>query len=101
MRFEGTGVAICVLNAFESLGYGGFLRDRGRLVFAHNRIAANCLGDGLMLRGKCLAASDRESDARLQSLIESALKSGDGSDRPASVGVRRDFRLPLVISTLL
>jgi DNA-binding CsgD family transcriptional regulator len=99
-RSEGTGAAICVLNAFESMGYGGFLLDRGRQVFAHNRIAANCLGDGLTLRGRCLAATDRESDARLQSLIEAVMKSVDRLDRPASVGVRRDFRLPLVVRIL-
>jgi DNA-binding CsgD family transcriptional regulator len=93
-------VDICVLNVFESFGYGGFLLDRRRRVFACNRIAANCLGAGLMLRDKCLAAAHQDSDARLQSLIASALKSVDGPDRPVSVGIRRHFRLPLVVSIL-
>jgi DNA-binding CsgD family transcriptional regulator len=99
-QIDGLAAGIYVLNIFDSLGYGGFLLDHGRQVFAHNRIAANCLGDGLTLRGKRLTATDRESDMRLQKLIESALKSAEDRDTPVSIGVRRDFRLPLVVRTL-
>jgi DNA-binding CsgD family transcriptional regulator len=99
-QIDGLAAGICVLSIFDSLGYGGFLLDRGRQVFAHNRIAANCLGDGLTLRAKYLAATDRESDVRLQNLIESALKSVEDPGTPVSIGLRRDFRLPLVVRTL-
>jgi DNA-binding CsgD family transcriptional regulator len=93
-------VAGCpVFSVFESLGYGGFLLDRERQVLAHNGIAANILGGGLTLRGRRVAATDRASDRRLQSVIEAVL-TGEGPSPAASVGVRRDSRLPLLVRIL-
>jgi DNA-binding CsgD family transcriptional regulator len=82
------------------LGYGGFLIDCKRRVLAHNRIAFEFLGDGLTLQGERVAATDHESDARLQSLIETAVKPSESPNGPASVGLRRDVRLPLLVRVL-
>jgi len=95
MRPEGLAVPACVLHVFESFGCGGFLLDReGQLLFL-NPTGEDCLGDGLMMRGKRVAATDRESDVRLQSLIGAALT--DGAYGSASLRARRDPRLPLAV----
>jgi hypothetical protein len=88
-----------VLGVFDSLGYGGFLLDHERQVLAHNGNAANVLGCGLTLREKRGAATDRASDRRLQSVIEAALM-GQGPADATSVGVRRQFKLPLLLVIL-
>jgi DNA-binding CsgD family transcriptional regulator len=92
----GCAAMACLLNVLESLGHGGFLLDNERRVLAHNSIAVNTLGGGLTLRGKRVAATDRASDRRLQSLIEAALPVG-GPEGANWVGVRRDSRLPLLV----
>jgi DNA-binding CsgD family transcriptional regulator len=97
MRPEGLAVPACVLHVFESFGCSGFLLDReGQLLFLNPR-GAGCLGDGLTMRGKRLAAIDRESDVRLQSLIGVALNSTSGAQGSASTLVRRHSRLPLAV----
>jgi len=90
----------CVLSVIGWLQCGGFLLGPDRQVLFLNRIASYCLGDGLTLRGKRLAATDRESDARLQSLIELALYSPKRPNELLSVIVRRGLRLPLVLRIL-
>src|SRR5882672_60978 len=90
----------CVLNVIGCLQCGGILLGPDRQVLLLNRIASYCLGDGLTLRGKRLAATDRESDARLQSLIELALYSPKRPNELLSVIVRRGLRLPLVLRIL-
>ena len=101
MRAEKFAVAACVLNIIGFLQCGGFLLDpRQRLLFL-NPIAADCLGNGLMLRGDHLVAMDRESDARLQSSVELALNLTDGANVPStSVEVHRAASLPLLIRIL-
>jgi DNA-binding CsgD family transcriptional regulator len=59
--------------------------------------AFGCLGDGLVLEGELLSATDRESNHRLQNFIAAGLKPGKGPDRPQSVAVQRQSRLPLVV----
>jgi DNA-binding CsgD family transcriptional regulator len=85
-----------MLSVFESLGYGGFLLDHERRVLAHNQIAAEVLGAGLTLQRKRVVATDRRSDVRLQSLIAAGL-TGEGRGIAASVGLRRESRLPLLV----
>ena len=97
MRPEGLAIPACLLHVFESFGCGVFLLDRERQLLFLNPTGVDCLGDGLTLRGKQVAAADRESDVRLQNLIEAALSSTDGPDGPVSVWVRRVSRLPLVV----
>src|SRR5262245_47874182 len=88
-------IPACMLNVLESLRYGAFLLDlRGR-VLSLNMIAFGCLGDGLVLGGEHLSATDRDTDHRLQYVVGSALKSG--SAPMSSVAVRRHARLPLVL----
>jgi DNA-binding CsgD family transcriptional regulator len=94
-----SGIPANVLSVLESLRCGGFLLDlRGR-VLSLNLLALSCLGDGLVLGGERLCATDRETDRRLQYLVGSTLSPGDGVDRPTSVAVRRPSRLPLVVRT--
>jgi DNA-binding CsgD family transcriptional regulator len=97
MRPEGFAVPACVLNVVESFGCGGFLLDRERQLLFLNPTGTDCLGDGLTLRGKRVAATDRESDVQLQSLIETALNSAESRDSPVSVRLRRGSSLPLVV----
>jgi DNA-binding CsgD family transcriptional regulator len=97
MRPEGLAIPACLLHVFESFGCGGFLLDRERQLLFLNPTGVDCLGDGLMMRGKRVAATDRESDMRLQSLIEAALNATEDAHGSASVWVRRDSRLPLVV----
>ncbi|HKD31136.1 MAG TPA: helix-turn-helix transcriptional regulator [Xanthobacteraceae bacterium] len=97
MRPEGLAAPACVLHVFESFGCGGFLLDRERQVLLLNPTGVDCLGDGLMMRAKRMAAMDRQSDVRLQSLMEAALNSTDGAYGSASMLVRRDPRLPLAV----
>ena len=112
----GCAATACILSVLDSLGHGGFLLDNERQVLAHNSIGCggflldgeqqflflnptgvDCLGDGLMMRGKRVAATDRESDVRLQSLIGAALNSTDVTCGSTSVWVRRDSKLPLTV----
>jgi hypothetical protein len=97
MRPEGLAVPACVLHVFESFGCGGFLLDRERRLLFLNPTGVECLGDGLMMRGKQVAAMDRESDVRMQSLIGAALNSTDGTCGSASVWLRRHSTLPLAV----
>jgi DNA-binding CsgD family transcriptional regulator len=94
-----SGILANVLSVLESLRCGGFLLDlRGR-VLSLNLLALSCLGDGLVLGGERLSATDRETDRRLQYLVESTLSPGAGANPPTSVAVRRPSRLPLVVRT--
>jgi DNA-binding CsgD family transcriptional regulator len=77
-----------ILNLFGYLGYGAFLLDHEQRLLALNRIAKDCLGDGLRLCGQRVAATDRHSDIGLQRRIEAASKSIEAV-RPAVVGLRR------------
>jgi DNA-binding CsgD family transcriptional regulator len=93
------GPAVSILNFFESLGYGAFLLDYEQQLVARNGIANRYLGDGLALHGKRVAATDRQSDMRLQRRIEAASQPVDVDGREA-VGVRRNSGLPLLIHAL-
>jgi len=97
MRPEGLAVPACVLHVFESFGCGAFLLDCEQQLLFLNPTGVDCLGDGLMMRGKRVAATDRESDVRLQSLIGAALNSTDVTCGSTSVWVRRDSKLPLTV----
>ena len=97
MRPEGLAAPACVLHVFESFGCGGFLLDRERQVLLLNPTGVDCLGDGLMMRAKRMAAMDRQSDVRLQSLMGAALNSTEGAYGSASMLVRRGSRLPLAV----
>jgi DNA-binding CsgD family transcriptional regulator len=97
MRFQGFAVPACVLHVFESFGCGGFLLDRERKVLFLNPTGLHCLGNGLIMRGTRVAAADRGSDVRLQSLIGAALSSTDGAYGSASMFVQRHSRLPLAV----
>jgi DNA-binding CsgD family transcriptional regulator len=101
MRAQKFAVAACVLNIMGFLRCGGFLLDCKRRVLFLNPIAADYLGNGLTLRRDCLAATDRESDARLQRLIERALNLTDDADAlSASIEVHRTANLPLLVRML-
>jgi DNA-binding CsgD family transcriptional regulator len=100
---EGAAAA-CVLDVFDTLGYGGFLLDADRKVLAYNNVARNFLdarlrAGGLTLHEGRVAATERASDKSLQSVIDAAL-TGKGSASVVSVGVRRDSRLPLLMVIL-
>jgi DNA-binding CsgD family transcriptional regulator len=97
---ERSTVSRCVLNVIGCLQCGGFLLGHDRQVLFLNKIASYCLGDGLTVRGKSLAAMDRESDVRLQSLIGLALHSPQRPNELPSAVVRRGSRLPLVVRIL-
>jgi DNA-binding CsgD family transcriptional regulator len=97
MRPEGFAVPACVLHVFESFGCGGFLLDCEQQLLFLNPTGVDCLGDGLMMSGKRVAATDPKSDVRLQSLIGAALNSTDGTCGSTSVWVRRDSKLPLTV----
>src|SRR5215475_3688442 len=97
---ERSTVSTCVLNVIGCLQCGGFLLGHDRQVLFLNTIASYCLGDGLTLRGKRLAAMDRESDVRLQSLIGLALYPPQRPNELLSVVVRRCPRLPLMVRIL-
>jgi DNA-binding CsgD family transcriptional regulator len=96
-QIESTAAATWVLNIFAALGHGGFLLDKERKVLAYNEPAANCLGDGLMLRGRRLAATDRGSDIRLQTSIGIVLLAARSAEEHRTVGVQRNLRQPLVV----
>jgi DNA-binding CsgD family transcriptional regulator len=86
-----------ILGVLESLGCGGFLLDPRARVLSLNSTAFCCLGDGLVLEGERLNATDRDSDQRLQSFIAAELRGAGRSTPPQSVAVRRGSRLPLVV----
>jgi DNA-binding CsgD family transcriptional regulator len=100
MLNDGISVETWALNVVQFLGHGGFLLDGGRLLLAHNKAAMSYLGNGLTLSAGRVIATDRHSDARLQSLIDTSLKSVRDPNGPASVGVRRELRLPLFVRVL-
>lgn len=86
-----------ILGVLESLRCGGVLLDPHARVISLNSIALGCLGNGLVLEGERLNATDRESDQRLQRFIAAELKAGRPSNLPQSVAVLRESRLPLVV----
>jgi DNA-binding CsgD family transcriptional regulator len=94
---ERFAVSAVVLNIVESLGCGGFLIDRERQLLALNPTGVDCLAEGLTMRRNRVAATDRESDVRLQSLIGVTLNSTDSAYSSASMLVRRHARLPLAV----
>ncbi|NJO55617.1 MAG: helix-turn-helix transcriptional regulator [Rhodospirillales bacterium] len=86
----------CILDILGLLGRGGFLFDDARQVLLFNDIAESCLRDGLMIRSGRLAASDPESNERLQRLMGRAGQ----SPRALATAVRRSIGLPLIIHAL-
>ena len=97
---EESAIAGCVLAAIGLLRCGEFLLDDTRRVLLFNNIAADCLGHGLALRGEHLAATDHESNDRLQRLIRLACNSTESSNASATAAVRRSSRLPLAVRVL-
>ncbi len=87
----------CILHIMDLLGYGCFLLNQSRQVVTHNRIAVNCLGDGLTISERCVIATDHPSNERLQSLIMNALEKTDSSHKSSRIAVRRNDSLPLMI----
>jgi DNA-binding CsgD family transcriptional regulator len=86
-----------VLGVLDALQCGGFLLDPGARVVSLNSIAFGCLGDGLVLEGERLNATNRDTDRRLQGLIAAELTAGRATNPPQSIAVQRDNRLPLVV----
>lgn len=97
---EESAVPSCVLSVIGSLGCAGFLLDRNGRVLFFNEMARCHIGDGLALRGDRLAATDRESDARLRNLIEVALASTESPHTTISIGLRRICKRPLLVRIL-
>jgi DNA-binding CsgD family transcriptional regulator len=101
MRTEEFAFAADILSIIGSLQCGGFLLDPSKRVLSLNAIAAHRLGDGLALRRNRLVATERESDARLQSLIEQALNLTGSSDAPATwLELHRAAGTPLLLRIL-
>jgi DNA-binding CsgD family transcriptional regulator len=100
MDHEGNPAAIWTLHVVQSLGYGGFVLNSGRQLLAHNKAAKRYLGNGLVLNAGRVVATDPQSDERLQSLINTSLKSGEGPYGTAFIGLRRNLRLPLLVHVL-
>jgi DNA-binding CsgD family transcriptional regulator len=88
-----------ILGVLDALRCGGFLLDSSARVLSLNSTAFGCLGDGLVLEGDRLSATDRESDIRLQSFIAGGVRAARVSSLPQSIAVQRDTRLPLVVRT--
>ena len=63
-----------ILGVLDSLRCGGFLLDLRARVLSLNLIAFGCLGDGLVLEGERLNATNRDADRRLQRLVAAELK---------------------------
>jgi DNA-binding CsgD family transcriptional regulator len=93
-------VALWTLHLIQSLGHGGFLLDGERQLLAHNITAKRYLGNGFVLSAGRVVATDPQSDERLQSLIDTSLKSGEHPYGSTSVGVRRNLKLPLLVHVL-
>jgi DNA-binding CsgD family transcriptional regulator len=101
MRAERFVFAAHVLNIIGILQCGGFLLDPAKRVLFLNRIAANHLGNGIILRSSHLVATDRESDARLQSSLELASSLTESSDVLATwLEVHRAVNAPLLVRIL-
>jgi DNA-binding CsgD family transcriptional regulator len=101
MRTEKFAFAAHVLHIIGFLQCGGFLLDPRRHLLSLNPIATDFLGNGLVLRGNCLVAMDRESDARLQSSIELALNLTESASVPATwLEVHRAASVPILIRIL-
>jgi DNA-binding CsgD family transcriptional regulator len=101
MQSEKFAMAAHVLNIIGCLQCAGFLLDPGRRVLCLNPIAAERLGDGLMLRGNRLVAIDRESDAQLERSVELTLSPAKTREGPATwLEIRRTASVPLLIRIL-
>jgi DNA-binding CsgD family transcriptional regulator len=90
-------VAAHLLHIVALFQCGGFLLDPGGNVLSLNRIAEASLGNGLIVRGNRLMASDRASDARFKSVVELVSNVNGSAEAPAtSVEIQRAGRLPLL-----
>jgi DNA-binding CsgD family transcriptional regulator len=90
-----------VLHIFTMFQCGGFFLDPSRRVLFFNQIAANSLGNGLIVRENRLVAMDRDSDARLQSSIELVSKLTESVNVPTtSLEVHRADRVTLLVHLL-
>lgn len=85
-----------ILNLFQSLGYGAVLVDHEQRLLALNAVAKDCLGDGLVIRGQRVAATDRKSDLGLRKGIVAASKSNDA----VIVGVRGGAGQPVLVQII-
>ena len=86
-----------ILGVLDSLRCGGFLLDPRARVLSLNSVAFGCLGDGLVLEGERLSATNCETDHRLRRLVAAESKPRRDPDPPQSVAVQRDGRLPLIV----
>jgi DNA-binding CsgD family transcriptional regulator len=94
-------VAAHLLHVIGLFQCGGFLLDPGGNVLALNQIVKDSLRNGLEVRGSRLMATDRASDARLQSAVEYVSNLTEAEEVPAtSIEMQRAGRLPLLAHLL-
>ncbi len=86
-----------ILQVLDSLRCGAFLLDLCGRVISFNVIALSCLGDGLVLAGEYLRATDRSTDNLLQRMIGPSAPRRDDANLPVSLAIQRRARLPLVL----
>jgi DNA-binding CsgD family transcriptional regulator len=98
---EKFAVAAYVLHIIGFLQFGGVFLDQNRRVLSLNQIAANSLGNGLVVRENHLVAVDSDSDTRLQSSIDLALTRSESTSVPAIwLELSRNERTPLLMRIL-
>jgi DNA-binding CsgD family transcriptional regulator len=98
---EKFAIAANILNIIGSLYCGGVLLGPQRRVLCLNPIAADCFGNGLILSGNRLIATDRQSNARLQGAVGLAMSEAESAGVPATwLEVRRAANVPLLIRIL-
>jgi DNA-binding NarL/FixJ family response regulator len=97
MRTAKFAVATHLLHIIALFQCGGLLLDPRGNVLSLNPIAAASLGNGLVVRGNRLGATDRASDARLQNAVKLVLNLTGSAEVPATtIEIHRIGHLPLL-----
>jgi DNA-binding CsgD family transcriptional regulator len=91
-----------LFRVFRAMGCGAILLDGDKQVVHLNARARACLGDGLVLRGGEIVASDRGCDAILQATLDRHLASPAGSQAGLergrdALGLKRRERRPIIV----
>lgn len=88
---------VSILQILDSFRCGGFFLDLRGHVVSLNLMAFACLGDGIVLGGGQLSATDRATNGRLRSLVCSGLDPIFDSKASTAIAIQRESRLPLAV----
>jgi len=96
-------LSLMLFRVFKAMGCGAALLGSDKRVLHLNERARGYLGTGLAVRGGCLCATDKVSDAALQATLDRHLSKSSAPPKRGqrdALGVRREERRPLILRVI-